>query len=492
MIINSEYRVPDTAIVTSPTMLPAPLRRRISENRHRCAALWTGVALWFLVREMDQKEGHGTMKYDAIIIGAGVIGCSVAYNLAQRGFKTLNIDALPAAGYGSTSSSCAVIRVYYSTVDATAMAYEGYHDWKTWPDYLSATDGEDLARFIETGTLVLKTEANGLMANVIANVTWLGIGYEHWEPDRIQAALPGYCLDSFFPAKKMDAEDFGQPNGAHLPGGVFFSAGGYVDDPQLAARNLKDASERLGGRFAFNSKIVEITTDDSRVTGVILEDGTRIEAPVVVNVAGPHSGKVNALVDAELGMTIATRPLRQEVVQVKPPAALGYSRDGLIVSDSDIYCYIKPGSGGNLMIGSENPPCDSPQEVDPDDFSRDLSDRALTYAYRYAQRLPDLGVPPHPMGLADVYDASDDWLPIYDRSNVDGYYMAIGTSGNQFKNAPVAGRLMAELIAYCQAGGDQDAAPLQLRLRHLDHTIDTGSFSRKRELTKGSSFSVLG
>lgn len=430
--------------------------------------------------------------YDALIIGAGVIGSSIAFHLAQRGYRTLNVDALPAAGYGSTSSSCGVIRVYYSTVDATAMAYEGYFDWKNWSNYLNAAGGMDLARFIETGTLVMKTASNGHMAKVVSNVSGLGIAYEEWSAERITAAMPGYNLESFAPARTMEDDSFGMPNGSRIEGGIYFSAGGYVDDPQLAARNLKEAAERAGGEFLFNRKIMDIRMSGGRVSGVTLDDGSEIDAGIVVNVAGPHSGKVNALVNADLGMKIGTRPLRHEVVQVKPPESLGYSRSSLIVSDSDVSCYIRPASGGKLMIGSEDPECDRHQEVDPDEFSRDLSDRALTYAYRYAQRLPELAVQPHPQGLVDLYDASDDWLPIYDRSNVDGYYMAIGTSGNQFKNAPIAGRLMADMIDYCEAGGDHDREPLQLPLRQLDHTIDTGSFSRKRSLTKGSSFSVLG
>ena len=46
--------------------------------------------------------------YDAIIIGAGIIGACTAFELAKKGWKTLNIDKLPEAGYGSTSGSCIV------------------------------------------------------------------------------------------------------------------------------------------------------------------------------------------------------------------------------------------------------------------------------------------------------------------------------------------------------------------------------------------------
>ena len=59
--------------------------------------------------------------YDAIVIGAGIIGCCTGFELARRGFKTLNVDKLPAAGYGSTSNTCAIIRLHYSTPAGVAM-----------------------------------------------------------------------------------------------------------------------------------------------------------------------------------------------------------------------------------------------------------------------------------------------------------------------------------------------------------------------------------
>lgn len=430
--------------------------------------------------------------FDVVIVGAGIIGCAIALNLSRRGVRTLNIDALPAAGYGSTSSSAAVVRTYYSTLDGSALAYEGYHDWKNWSEYLGQSDMQELARFVETGTLVMKTAGNGYLEKVLRSAEHLEIPHENWSDNQIRAAMPGYNLACHAPAKTMDDDTFGMPTGGELTGGVFFPKGGYVDDPQLAARNLKQATERHGGQFRFKSKVTAIRLDEGRVSGVDLDSGESVSAPVVVNAAGPHSNKVNALLDGDPGMVIRVRPLRQEVVQIAPPADLGYSRNGLIVSDNDIACYIKPGSGGQLMIGSENPPCDPPHEADPDDFSRDLTDRALTYAYRYSQRLPDLGVSQHPVGVADLYDASDDWLPVYDATDVPGYYLAIGTSGNQFKNAPVVGRIMAELISYCEAGHDHDREPLQFGLTHVNHTINLATFSRKRSPNQDSSFSVLG
>ena len=63
-----------------------------------------------------------SQSYDAVVIGAGIIGASVARELAAKGYRTLSVDRLPAASYGSTANSCAIIRPYYSTVHGSGVA----------------------------------------------------------------------------------------------------------------------------------------------------------------------------------------------------------------------------------------------------------------------------------------------------------------------------------------------------------------------------------
>jgi sarcosine oxidase subunit beta len=70
--------------------------------------------------------------------------------------------------------------------------------------------------------------------------------------------------------------------------------------------------------------------------------------------------------------------------------------------------------------------------------------------------------------------------------------MAIGTSGNQYKNAPVAGVMMAELIDKVEAGHDHDKDPLQFHMKHTDRSFNVGFYSRLREINPDSSFSVIG
>ena len=191
-------------------------------------------------------------------------------------------------------------------------------------------------------------------------------------------------------------------------------------------------------------------------------------------------------------MTITTRALKQEVVHVPSPAGFDYSDAGIVVSDSDISCYSRPEQGNHILIGSEDPECDPREFVDPDTYDQNFSEQWTTQAYRYAQRVPELGIPSRMAGVVDLYDVTEDWIPIYDRSSLNGYYMACGSSGNQFKNAPIAGKLMAALVDYCESGNDHDANPLQFDLPYIGRSIDVSHYSRKREINPDSSFSVLG
>ena len=71
---------------------------------------------------------------DVVIIGAGVIGCAIAFEMSKNGYASINVDKLGSAGLGSTSNSCAIIRYSYSTLEGVAMAYESKFYWENWPD----------------------------------------------------------------------------------------------------------------------------------------------------------------------------------------------------------------------------------------------------------------------------------------------------------------------------------------------------------------------
>ena len=430
--------------------------------------------------------------YDAIIIGAGIIGCATSLALGRKGWKVLNLDSLPAAGYGSTSGSCAIIRPYYSTLDGSAMAYESHFYWKQWAEFLGGADIDErgLALYHNVGALVMKTELNQYLKPSMAMMDELDSPYSELSPEQIIEKLPVWNTKSYFPVKRPDDPEFGVANETSLSGAVLFHAAGYISDPQLATHNIMRAAEKAGGEFRYNSRVVEIRREQGRVSGVILEDGEQIDSPVLLNAAGPHSSKVNQMADVEKHMKVKTRALRQEVAHVPLPP--GYKQDtACVTSDSDIGVYTRP-EQDSLLIGSEDPPVDKHEWVDPDDYDRDFSEQWTVQVLRVCQRVPELEVPNKMGGVVDLYDVTDDWIPIYDKSDLPGFYMAIGTSGNQFKNAPIAGELMANIIEASEAGNDQDVNPIDLHLKHIDRKVGSGFYSRLREINQDSSFSVLG
>ncbi len=78
-----------------------------------------------------------------------------------------------------------------------------------------------------------------------------------------------------------------------------------------------------------------------------------------------------------------------------------------------------------------------------------------------------------------------------DRTDLGGFYVAIGTSGSSFKTAPVIGSVMAQLIDACEAGRDHDRDPVHVKLPMTGFELDVSFFSRLRG-AHATSGSVLG
>jgi sarcosine oxidase, subunit beta len=430
---------------------------------------------------------------DAIIIGAGIIGNAIAFELGKRGYRTLNIDRLPAAGHGSTSNSCAIVRAHYSSHQGVAMAHEGFSYWQDWNNYLGSDDERGIARYAQCGVVLLKS-ATDLHQKALRHYDALGVRYEEWDAGQVRARYPMIDMGEFWPPRRPDDPEFAKAPRRELRGAVFTPNAGYVPDPLLATHNLQLAAESLGGRFMFRTEVTAIRRAGARVSGVTLSDGREIDSQVVVNVAGPHSYLVNRMAGVAGDMNIGTRALRHEVHYVPAPQGHEFEADGSVISDGDQGIYFRPATGNHILVGSEDPPCDDRAWVEhPDRFDRCVTEAQWeAQVYRLARRLPGLRIPSARTGIVDLYDVSDDWLPIYDRSELDGFYMAIGTSGNQFKNAPVVGRLMAELIEQVERGHDHDAHPVHVKAFYTGADLDAGFYSRLREINPESSFSVTG
>ena len=320
------------------------------------------------------------------------------------------------------------------------------------------------------------------------------IPYEVWDPETLAQRVAGIDVGRYWPPKRIDTDDFWTDASTRL-GGVWSPDAGFVDDPQLAAINLADAARRHGATFLFNRQVRAVGQQGGRATGVTLADGERIDARVVVNVAGPWSGALNRLAGVGDDFTVDVRPMRQEVHHVTAPPGYNHGDDlGPVIADVDLGTYLRAAPGGGLLVGGTEPECDPYQWLDDPDEANPNVTAAIFDAQvtRAARRLPELRVPPKPHGVAGVYDVASDWTPIYDRTQLDGFYVAIGTSGNQFKNAPVAGRFMAAIINAVENGHDHDVEPVEYVGEHTGLTVDLGAFSRKRPINTESSGTVMG
>ncbi|QUQ64708.1 NAD(P)/FAD-dependent oxidoreductase [Kutzneria sp. CA-103260] len=422
----------------------------------------------------------------AVVIGAGVIGSSIALELARAGRDVVVVDRAAGAGQGSTSASSAVIRYNFSTLAGVVASWESHFSWRAWSDHLGHDVGA-LARFERSGLVVLDVD-------VAPRSTWLplfdevGVPYEEWDAHTLAERVPGLDTGRYWPPRRVDDDRFWADATGTL-GAIYTPDAGYVTDPQLAARNLAAAAAAEGAEFRFRTVVASIERSD-RVEAVVLTDGTRISADVVVNAAGPWSGRVNEMAGVGGDFTIGVRPMRQEVSHVlAPEGGIGPG-----IADMDLGTYFRGEVGGGLLIGGTEPECDPlPWLDDPDDANPNPTMAVFeAQVTRAARRLPGLVVPNRARGVVGVYDVADDWTPIYDRTDLPGFYVAIGTSGNQFKNAPVVGRLMATLIDRVEAGADHDADPVRHLGVHTGQLIDLAAFSRRRPHNKASSGTVFG
>ena len=415
----------------------------------------------------------------AVIVGAGVIGCGIALEMVRAGYRVTVVDRNSAPGAGSTSASSAIVRYHYRHLDEAVVAWESGLRWMDWAGYLGVADPVGMARFIRTGLLVLPGEALD-MSEACGHLSELGIDWERLEAEQLADRFPAVETRLLGPACREEDEQFwAEPRPGAV--GYWIPDSGYVNDPQLAAGNLAHAARSGGATFSFSTRVVEVVRRHGRVAGVALAHGALIDADVVVNAAGPWSHALNEIVGVLGDFSTDTRPLEQEIVSL--PAPPGF-RDGqgFAVTDGDFGTYFRPHPGNTLVVGGMEPDCDPLRWLDePGQAGRRLSaETGQLQALRVARRIPGAGVPPHPQGIVGVYDVTDDWIPIYDRTDLAGYYVAIGTSGHGFKQAPFVGEMMAALITACEAGYPHDTDPLRVPAPRSGRSVDLGHFSRRR------------
>ena len=154
---------------------------------------------------------------------------------------------------------------------------------------------------------------------VLTHYRDLGVEYEEWDNATVRGEDPRLLGPTpsgppSAPTIRTSGTSAGQARRRDLHPRL-----GLRQRPQLATHNLQRAAESKGGEFLFRAEVAEIRRAGGRVAGVTLTDGTEIDAPIVVNVAGPHSFVINRMAGVEDEMNVKTRALRHEVHHVPSP-----------------------------------------------------------------------------------------------------------------------------------------------------------------------------
>ena len=263
---------------------------------------------------------------DVVIVGAGIIGAAIAFELAKRGHATVSVDANAGPSLGPTSNSCAIVRSHYSTLEGVAMAYEGFRYWQEWADYLGVADEAGMAVYRQCGTATLKSRS-GHHLKYLPHYRALGVEFEEWDAAELKRRVPVLDTREFWPPRRPEDPSSGdEPETRARRRGVYTPGSGYVNDP--SARRPQPGGGRDGTRRALPLPHDRDRHPARRRPGrrrrTVRRHG-HLRARVV-NVAGPHSFLVNRMAGVEAGMNRRTRALRHEVHHVAGAARLGSRR----------------------------------------------------------------------------------------------------------------------------------------------------------------------
>ena len=398
------------------------------------------------------------------VIGGGVIGAASALELARSGrFHVSVVERLPQIAAGSTAASTAVIRQFYRAADSVKLARSGLHVWRDWRGWLGRfAPASPLAEFRRAGALWIFPETSRAKETPhIQECMRLGVQMELLTREQMRERFPAFRF-------LQEPRVFG----------LLETEAGYVDAPSLAAQNLMDAALATGNaRLYLNAQAVDFPDN-----GVLIDQNgerTTIHADAVLNAAGPHSYRVNALAGCPLPLT--TAPNRQQFIDARETAALARHPDTPLCVDLLNGFYMKP-DARRFRVGAILPKDERDFAPDPDRFDERLSDAFAKEKTRaLLRRMPEAQLEEAGGGAA-LYDVTvADWKPVIDKMDRAGYFAAVGTSGAWFKGAPVIGRLAARLMSANLIDGiDTDAAPLTIALPYTDQELEMRAFSRLR------------
>jgi glycine/D-amino acid oxidase-like deaminating enzyme len=348
---------------------------------------------------------------DVIIIGGGVQGASLAFNLAQRGVKAVVLEKQFIAA-GATGRSSGLVRMHYDTEVEARLAWVSFQYFRNWKDMVGGECG-----FTRTGFVQIATrDAEAALRQNVAMHQEIGIPSLVITAADVQRLAPAFRTEDF---------DFA----AYEP------ESGYAM-PSDTTNALMNAARQRGARLVQDCQVTAISVAGDKVTGVETTQGAFL-APVVVNVAGAWAEAINRLAGLDLPYTT----WQHDTMFVVRPPELGLSHPTVIDFPNEMY--FRP-EGKLTLVGLEdgNPLGESPDRS-TDQAKPGFVERAIE---RICQRVQAMERGRLHSAHGGYDGLTPDQRPMLGAAGPDGFYLDCGHSGTGFKTAPAAGLCMAELI----------------------------------------------
>ena len=354
--------------------------------------------------------GPLSSRADVVIIGGGIIGTSIAYNLAKRGVKDVLLLERTLLGAGTTAKCVGGIRAQFSTginIEFSLLSRKIF-------DRFEEEFGVD-PEFHPTGYLFLATRKSQweiLRANARL-MRAFDLTPTLLEPDEIQKRWPVLRVNDIL-------------------GGSYTEKDGYAG-PYEVLRGFVLKARQLGAILREGVEVVGIQIKKGMVQAVETATGERILTPIVVNAAGPHAARIAQMV----GLDLPVRPLRRQLFFTDPIEGLPPQLP--IVIDLEYGWYMRREGPGLLLAG--------PQDMESS-FSEGVDFEGQEWtAERSLHRVPILEHSSIARGWAGLYEISPDHHAIIGAfPQLKGFICANGFSGHGFQHSPATGILVAELI----------------------------------------------
>ena len=377
-----------------------------------------------------------------VIVGGGVTGCSIAYHLAARGVRDVLLLERDGLASGGTGRSVGIVRQLYPTPETTRMVVRSLEVFRRFAEAIGGDAG-----YVACGCLIGVGPATRLALEAsVERQRALGVRAEVLAPDDVARVEP-----------RID------PHGL---GAVLWEPDSGYGDPTAVTLGFAEAARRHGVRIEQGVAVTGLSRAGDRVTGVETSSGERIDAPVVVNAAGLWSPALARLVEVELPIVVGRHP----VFVVERPRDFG--RPHVVYLDLAGGAYVRPETGGLTLTGSLTDD-EARHPMDPERLGGEVGlDEAAEVLERTGRALPGLREARYRRGWAGAFDITPDWMPILDRSPVEGFWIAAGMSGHGFKLAPAVGETMAALIV----GAEPPVSAEPFRLDRFTSTVPASTF----------------